>query len=212
MVLLCWEYNVFLQQLAKCFKYWDTVYLRHWTICSKSSYYSPVKTFNISKLVRTQSLELKHLNCCWVELRIWNLINIPHWDPPALKRTNKEGAFPKRGGARAVVWPASVSWAAELFHFVHRLHWNEQGKTWPLECFGGKKASLMDTSTFSLDTLEDISLFFLSTNVNSVPFNLFHQLSNCFLGLSTSLAFTFLITFHTFYWGEQRFVTTAELF
>lgn len=43
MVLLCWEYNVFLQQLEKCFKYWDVVYLRHWTICSKSSYYSPVK-------------------------------------------------------------------------------------------------------------------------------------------------------------------------
>lgn len=43
MVLLCWEYIVFLQQLEKCFKYWDIVYLRHWMICSISSYYSPVK-------------------------------------------------------------------------------------------------------------------------------------------------------------------------
>lgn len=43
MVLLCWEYIVFLQQLQKCFKYPDIVYLRHWMICSISSYYSPVK-------------------------------------------------------------------------------------------------------------------------------------------------------------------------
>lgn len=125
MVLLHWEYIVFLPQL-KCFKWSETFFLCIYLFAVilltmvKRKKLSPVtvmmKNINIYLYEHKQSLELKHLSCCSVELRTWKLVNTHHGYPPASNQNETKG---KCVCPREELW--GFIWAASLrCHHIYR--------------------------------------------------------------------------------------------
>lgn len=75
-----------------------------------------MKNINIYLYEHKQSLELKHLSCCSVELRTWKLVNTHHGYPPASNQNETKG---KCVCPREELW--GFIWAASLrCHHIYR--------------------------------------------------------------------------------------------